>query len=319
MQARKRNVWGIVLAGGAGVRLASLTGGVPKQFWRFEGGPTLIENTLERIAPLTTPARTVVVVDRTHRHLVETVRNSRRTRFVYQPCNRGTATGVLFGLLSALDSTEDPIVVLTPSDHGVADEVIFRRDIADAVNWVESREGEIVLFGAEPSGPDGDYGWIAPEIRGVDDSVPGFARVSSFAEKPSRVRAEALLTTGAVWNTMVMVGYASTLAALYSRHIPQLWAVFGEAVRLSPARRREYLAHAYRTLPPADFCRDLLTHAPNLWVRVWPAALGWSDLGTPQRLARWRTKADNVGRIPEALVEPHFTDKDTSTVGEVSL
>jgi mannose-1-phosphate guanylyltransferase len=319
MRTHRRSVWGIVLAGGTGVRLASLTGGVPKQFWRFERGPTLLENTLRRIAPLTTTAGTVVVVDRTHRHLVKTVRDSGRTRFVYQPCNRGTATGVLFGLLSALDSTEDPIVVLTPSDHGVADEVIFRRDIADAVNWVESREGEIVLFGAEPSGPDGDYGWIAPEIRGIDDSVPGFTRVSSFAEKPSRVRAEALLTTGAVWNTMVVVGYASALAALYSRHVPRLWAVLGEAVRLSPASRREYLAHAYRTLPPADFCRDLLTHAPNLWVRVWPAALGWSDLGTPQRLARWKAEADRVGRSPETLEDPYLAEENTSTLAEVIL
>jgi choline kinase len=32
-----KNAWTIILAAGAGRRLSSVTGGVPKQFWRMPG------------------------------------------------------------------------------------------------------------------------------------------------------------------------------------------------------------------------------------------------------------------------------------------
>src|SRR5690606_23822021 len=53
--------WTVVLAAGAGRRLASVTGGVPKQFWRAAGGRSLLRQTLDRFAPLAPTSRTVVV------------------------------------------------------------------------------------------------------------------------------------------------------------------------------------------------------------------------------------------------------------------
>jgi hypothetical protein len=44
----------------------------------------------------------------------------------------------------------------------------------------------------------------------------------------------------------------------------------------------------YDGLPLADFSRDLLGVSAGLFVRTWPTSMGWSDLGTPDRLARWR-------------------------------
>jgi mannose-1-phosphate guanylyltransferase len=44
--------WASVLAGGKGRRLAQLTEGIPKQFWGYAPGGTLLESTLLRIVPL---------------------------------------------------------------------------------------------------------------------------------------------------------------------------------------------------------------------------------------------------------------------------
>jgi hypothetical protein len=64
--------------------------------------------------------------------------------------------------------------------------------------------------------------------------------------------------------------------------------VFSGALQRPAEQRHAFLADAYRDLAPADFSRDVLTGAPGLSACVWPVALGWSDLGTPDRLNAWQ-------------------------------
>ena len=45
-------VWTVVLAAGAGTRLATVTQGTPKQFWRLDSQPTLLEHTLNRLSAM---------------------------------------------------------------------------------------------------------------------------------------------------------------------------------------------------------------------------------------------------------------------------
>src|SRR6187431_331812 len=134
----RTTLWSIVLAAGAGRRLASVTGGVPKQFWSRYGGPTLLEDTLARIAPLASPDRTVIVVDQTHRTFVDQASALKAfERFLYQPCDKGTAAGVLLGLMPVIAKDPDAIVMLTPSDHGVADPALFVDEVRRAEHVVD--------------------------------------------------------------------------------------------------------------------------------------------------------------------------------------
>jgi mannose-1-phosphate guanylyltransferase len=299
-------VWATVLAGGSGARLAGITNGVPKQFWGFAEGGTLLEATLARITPLAAVARTTIVVDDTHRpYLANLSRVAPACRVLYQPCNRGTAAGVLFGILPALGSVRDSIVVLTPSDHGVLDTAAFRDSLRSAILRVACDRQRLVLFGAEPSDAADDYGWITPDIDGPA-RAGGVQRVSGFIEKPPAETAAALLESGAVWNTMVVVTRATYLMALYRRHLPALAGLFDRARRVSSGARPAFLNGMYRDMPTADFCRDLLMHADDLWVHVWPKALGWSDLGTPERLRAWLARATRTARVqPSRVVAPH--------------
>lgn len=304
MQASSR-LWATVLAGGSGRRLAAITGGVPKQFCGFGGGRTLLADTLERIAPLARPARTSVVVDHAHERYLEE-RCLRGTRILHQPCDRGTAAGVLFGLLPAIESGVDPIVLLTPSDHGVLDRGEFVQSIRDAVASVESGRHGIVLFGAEPSDADGDYGWISPAAapRRASELMP----VDSFVEKPPPQTAAKLFERQAVWNTMVIVARLSVLLDLYRRHLPSLSDLFTRAQAVCGPERAVFLERHYQGLTVADFCRDVLMHAAGLWVRIWPTAMGWSDLGTPERLRRWMVSAGQTEWITDRGIESEGTE-----------
>lgn len=279
-------LWNIVLAAGAGQRLASVTGGIPKQFWSDDGGPTLLEDTLARIAALAPPEQTVIVVDRSHRRFVhERPDVALRGRVVYQPADRGTAAGVLYGLSEVVTRDSDATVVLIPSDHGVAEPTLFVDGVVAAVADVDSHREDVVLLGAVPSHPDRDYGWISSYGRSIGS---GLRSVSAFVEKPDAVTATRLFNTGAVWNTMVLVARARTLLQLFRRHLPELTRAFEAALMRDDLERRDFLQTRYDGLPRADFSRDLIARAGELFVRTWPADMGWSDLGTPDRLSRWR-------------------------------
>src|SRR5207247_3898804 len=93
--------------------------------------------------------------------------------------------------------------------------------------------------------------------------------------------------SGAVWNTIVLVASAAALFELYRIHLPSLADLFSRVLHLPASARTAFLAEAYPRLPPADFSHQVLAPARGLSLFTWPAALGWSDLGTPARLERW--------------------------------
>ena len=278
-------VWTLVLAAGAGRRVTMVTRGVPKQFWRHEGEPSLLECTLERFDGVAHPSRTVVVVAAEQRAHAEATRALEGRRVVYQSRDRGTAAGVALGLLPILDEDPDAIVILTPSDHGVSNLAVFQEGLRAAVRHVNQHDG-IVLCGVEAKEPSEDYGWIVPCPQ---SGASAFRPVMAFYEKPDRIVASALYSAGAVWNTMITVARARTLFAVFRQNAPELASVFVRALRLPAAERSQWLANAYESVTPVDFSQDVIATTEGLTAYVWPRSVGWTDLGTPGRLQQWMT------------------------------
>jgi mannose-1-phosphate guanylyltransferase len=275
--------WVLILAGGKGRRLAEVTGGIPKQFWRVKGEATLLDHTLDRMAPFAPPERTVVVVDQAHEPYVRSL-DRMAGHVLYQPGDRGTAAGVLLAVLPILDIDPEAVIALSPADHAIANFRDFQTGLLSAIRLVRRRRSGIVLFGAEPQGCDGSYGWIRPGRP----SKPAWLRaVDAFVEKPDIELAHELLRSRAVWNTMVLVAGATSLLDLFATRQPALTAALVSAWRSPAGRRDEALADTYQRLQGLDFSHDVLTGAEGLTVYTWPASMGWSDLGTPDRLNAW--------------------------------
>jgi mannose-1-phosphate guanylyltransferase len=278
-------LFSIVLAGGSGRRLAPVTGGIPKQFWKFDGTRTLLDATLSRVGRLTGPDRTLIVVNRPHQEHVDALAVGRYGTILHQSADRGTGAGVLLPLIEILETAPDALVLLTPSDHGVVSAEQFQRAIAEARVAVDAGAHDVVLFGAEPREPSTDFGWITSIRR---PSAPyGLARVVRFVEKPGQEEAERLFASGALWNTLVLVARADTLFELCAWHIGDVTAFFDRTRGMSSSTREQWLAAHYHELPATDFSHDVLSHARGLAVATFPRSMGWSDLGTPDRLTRW--------------------------------
>lgn len=279
----------IVLAAGRGRRLEGLTGEregrpVPKQFAKFGLRNSLLQRTLRRIDALGLASRTHVVVDATQVPMAQRqLHESDRMHLVVQPANRGTAAGVMLPLSCVMRENPESTVLLTPSDHAVEDEGLYRRGIFKAFSAIAADVKGIVLFGVRADAPRTDYGWIVPG-RALGGGVRDITR---FVEKPSPALARRLHGEGGLWSTMVVAARARALWDLICNAAPALGEVFGAAIRMAEPSEERLRRHEYESLPELDFSRDVLGAAHDVGVLSWPSRMGWSDLGTPERLGAW--------------------------------
>lgn len=278
------HVWAIVLAGGQGRRLQDLTTlageAVPKQFCALQGEVSMLQRAVRRAARLVPEEHIRVVVAEAHRRWWRDELSSLPPACaVTQPCDRGTAAGVLLPLTKILRQDAEAVVVLLPADHHVEDEWVLQTAIQQGMAIVRRAPERLVVLGMEPDeAHDSDFGWIVPERSPWD---LGSARVERFHEKPDAAALPALRAQGALISSFVLVARASTLQAIAQRYLPDLVAAFA---RWHGGERG--LAALYERIPTYDLSRDLLEPAVrDLWVVPVPPC-GWKDLGTPERVAR---------------------------------
>ncbi len=282
-------VWAIILAAGDGRRLRRLTTtrsglAIPKQFCSLERGPSLLQEAIERAARIAARERICTIVAAQHeRWWREQLRELPRDNIIVQPDNRGTANGVLLPLLTILERDPQARVVLLPSDHHVRDEWRLARSLGFAAVPPEPPYPQIVLLGLEPRCADTQLGYIVPhpEAGRIDHGV------ERFVEKPDAVAAAALVEQGALWNTFIIAADGQALLRLFERRCPDFVAAMRGALRAAPGvgAADEALAALYQLLPELDFSRSVL-QGQEACLRVLSVPeCGWSDLGTPARVA----------------------------------
>jgi mannose-1-phosphate guanylyltransferase len=127
------------------MRLRSLTRRIagderPKQFCPFVGGETLLARTRARVARTVPPERTCLVLTHHHeRFYAPLLAKGPLGPLVVQPCGRGTAPAVLYGLLRIAETAPLDAVALFPSDHYVSDDARFRtlRSVGIHPEWAD--------------------------------------------------------------------------------------------------------------------------------------------------------------------------------------
>jgi len=283
------HIWSIVLAGGEGSRLSHLTGGsdgraVPKQYCSVRSSLSLLHQALRRGHDVAGPEHTVVVVSADHRcwwttELIDVPPEN----VIVQPCNRGTACGLMLPLLHILIRDPEATVITLPSDHVVGDEATLRQAITTAAAHAQRNPTQLVLLGIGADRPDTGLGWIETS---ADDGHP-VRTVSQFVEKPTRAQAEALLRNGALWNSFIFAMSAHGLYTLFEETLPWMTRMYiYTLVHENGGSPPERVARLYERLPTVDFSRAVLQQAGWGMSVVPVPPCGWTDVGTPEGVAR---------------------------------
>jgi mannose-1-phosphate guanylyltransferase len=281
--------WSLVLAGGEGSRLRSLTTrpcgtSVPKQFCTFNGERTLLEDAIERAKAITSAAQTCVVVAAKHRRWWSSpLARLPKANVIVQPFNRGTAVGILYPLLHILARDAHARLVILPSDHYVRQEKLLQGSARSAIALLAQDTDAPILLGLEPEEPDPELGYIIPGERSID----GGRSIQSFIEKPPAHLASEIIRQGGLWNTFIIVAAGQGLLQLFEHRYPQLVKDLRSVVELLAREPADFaeLSNRYEQLPQIDFSRDVLEVFSSSLRLVRVPACGWSDLGTPKRVA----------------------------------
>ena len=285
----QKKLWVVLLAGGDGRRLSELTTNAaglstPKQYCSLDGGPSLLELALRRAVGLTSRERIVPVVTEAHRRWWEPALFSmHRSPIVVQPSNRGTGLGVLLPLLVIAKKDPDARVICLPSDHYVEHEEVLAELLRQAAAQALVEDDKLTLLSVSPTAPDSGFGYLVPG----PDSGTGMRPIDRFVEKPDLATAAALIQAGSVWSTGIVSGRLSSLVALYPRPVPGLMLELKAIVEYWADTRipSADLGALYARHPVIDFSRDVLGNHPRQLQFLTVPPCGWSDVGTPARLA----------------------------------
>ena len=285
------NRWAIILAGGDGTRLRSLTRTLagderPKQFCSIVGKETLLEQTRRRVARTVPPAQVMFALTRSHEDFYDSLLGDVSAKqLVVQPKNAGTAAAILYSLLRLSHLHPQSMVVILPSDHYISDDETFMSYVESAFELVQLREDLVVLLGIKPDRAETEYGWIEPVSSHLAGNPDGLSWVRRFWEKPTWEVAHNLMRRGCLWNSFVMVGNVTAFLKMIQQALPEFFRRFRSIEgSLNTPNEAKVVNELYSQLPDVNFSQHVLgKRPPNLAVLA-VSGLTWNDLGRPNRV-----------------------------------
>ena len=218
----------VILAGGSGTRFWPRSRKArAKQVLALDGDRTMIQQTVERLAPLVDPSDVWVITNDLLDDLIaEQLPDVERDHILSEPAARNTAPACALAAFLIERSFPDTVIGIFPSDHVVKNKARFAEVIRAGVSLASSGE-KIVVIGIPPTRAETGYGYI--ELGSIMDpgTMPNadiqVRRVKRFTEKPTCELATEFVASGNfAWNGGVFLWSAHTLAAAIREHCPAM-------------------------------------------------------------------------------------------------
>ncbi len=309
----------VVLSGGSGTRLWPLSREkYPKQLLSLVGADSLLQATVRRVEGIAGAeiAAPMIVCNEEYRFVIaEQLRlMGKPGTIVLEPAGRNTAPALTLAALSASKNDRDPVLLVMPSDHVIADVAAFQGTVRQGAELAAA--GTVVTFGITANAPETGYGYIQSGADYAASSISsGDAKlIARFVEKPDLATAQSYLTEGSyLWNSGLFMMRASVwLGAMrvcrpdILRACESAWeqgSVDGEFVRIE---KTEFAKCPSDSIDYAVMER-LATHGSTAPVGalppgvVLPLAAGWSDVGAWDALWQVLPK-DGAGNVSQGDV-----------------
>jgi mannose-1-phosphate guanylyltransferase len=161
----------VILAGGGGPRLAPLsTEENPKQFITLVGKDSLLQTTFKR---LNFDDQNTIFVSSSEKYKDKILRQLpiSEKKLILEPERKNTAPAIalIVKSLEAQGAQPDDLILISPADHIIQPQALFENYLRLGEN--SAREGNIVLFGIQPTYPETGYGYIqvVPTVRHCEE------------------------------------------------------------------------------------------------------------------------------------------------------
>ena len=212
----------------------------------------------------------------------------REAKFLLEPVGRNTAPAIA---LACMQLPSEELVLVTPSDHLIKDEVAYARAVNEAKRLAQ--EGNLVTFGIRPSSPETGFGYIEAEGN----------EVKAFHEKPDGKTAERYLEVGnCYWNAGMFCFQAGVFLKELRTYAPEIYESCESALEKSVIHDDLIRIRHEEMLRIPEESIDYAVMEKSRIVKVVPADMGWSDLGSFDALAQEFETDENGNTLNEKLI-----------------
>lgn len=300
----------IILCGGSGTRLWPLSRTtMPKQFVKFFNNESLFTLTLKRNIKICD--KTLIVSNQDQYFLAsdqisESNLSNKNINFIIEPFGRNTAPAIA---LSCFGLDESEIVLVTPSDHLIKDEMAYQNAIKIAHEIAE--KNILVTFGIVPTHAETGFGYIEAgkllmsttymTFEGTIESSASI--VNGFHEKPNLTTAQNYIKSGNFyWNSGMFAFKAGAFLNELKLHAPEIY----DTAKLAYEKckfHNKYIKISYHdmsNIPENSIDYAVLEHSKN--IAVVPCEIGWSDLGSFDALSNELSTDENGNSIDQNLI-----------------
>jgi len=271
----------VIMAGGRGTRFwpRSRTKR-PKQLLDIVGSKSILEQTIDRLLPLTDWEHIFVVTEISQVVPVrELLPNLPETRLIVEPLGRNTAPCI--GLAALILERIDPAATMAvlPADHYISQIPAFQETLLAA--FQTARAGDyLVTLGIRPTFPETGYGYLEKGKKVLKINGQEVWEVKAFHEKPDRPKAEAMLKTGRFfWNSGMFIWTVSAILKQMARLTP---AMYGELTKLKKFFEapgwEEALRAGYEAMENVSIDYAVMEKADQ--VLMLAGDFGWNDVGS---------------------------------------
>jgi mannose-1-phosphate guanylyltransferase/mannose-6-phosphate isomerase len=278
------NLQPVILCGGSGTRLWPLSREqYPKQLLALNGDRTLLQGTAlrfagrqgEKIAP---PLAPIIVSNEEYRFITaEQLRQIgiKPAKIILEPLGRNTAPALALAALTALESGDDPVLLVMPADHVISGNDFFQAAVSIGIPHAEA--GKLITFGIKPTHPETGYGYIR-----AGAAQNNTYEIAAFVEKPDAATAERYVASGDYfWNAGIFMMRASVWMKQLEITRPDIIKACKTA--FSGAQNdHDFLRvqkEAFQHCPSDSIDYAVMEKLPAGLGLVVPLDAGWSDVG----------------------------------------
>ena len=270
----------VILSGGSGTRLWPLSRKMhPKQLLPLVNETTMLQDTITRLTGSPDIDHVMVICNDDYRFMVaEQVKETdiSTNEIILEPVGRNTAPAIALAAFNATRDGEDPVLLVLPADHVIADVESFQAALQLGKEQAEA--GRLVTFGVVPDLPETGFGYIKARASGEQQA---FYDVEQFVEKPDAETAAGYLADGNYyWNSGMFMFRASTYLNALEQHAPDIHSA-SKAAFATAARDLDFLRigiEAFEQCPSDSIDYAVMENVNN--AVVIPVDIGWSDVGS---------------------------------------